>query len=180
MSVREILFFAIIERFYEKYIRYVKGPLDDAENCLPPCHWERYFELVSAGKPLQRLTDFLDVVNAGAYAHTRFDLAEAIAETLKDRADIVASPKALETLRRDLIGRPTNDVFGRASSGFFTSILERATGTFPRGVGVISALNVGVIQVVWMRKFQLWRALAWEDALASLGGPDRVLQQARC
>lgn len=157
------LIFCVIEKFFQKYCDYVITPIQNGTIASSPAHWQTYFELARKQRSLQSFTQFFGQLHAGAFAHIRFDLAEAIEETLAEHPEILADERALEQFYTDLIGIATNGIFGRASQIYLQSIKETIGDIQPSGIGL--ARHFMFLQSVWIKKIQGWRGLAWADAI---------------
>lgn len=160
-----LLIFSIIEKFYQKYQKYVINHIYQLENKNTANHWRIYFDLIEKREPFKNILHFFELVYASAFAHTRYDLAEAIEETLQEHPEIYTDSRKLAQLKVDLVGIPSNDIFQVASEKFLRSIVITMGNNQPTGMKQISSLNFAFTQSVWIKKFQSWRNLAWHDAV---------------
>ncbi len=162
------LIFGVIEQFYQKYVDYVVDPIEDEESRSRQNHWDRYFELVDSRQPFCHLSHFFEVLYAGAFADTRCDQVEPIEAMLIELPELAPDGAKLQRPKTGIIGVATNDVFARASHQYLLSIKVIVGEHHPPGLGVARHLNFEFLHAAWMKKFQGWCKLAWDDAIRQL------------
>jgi uncharacterized protein DUF5995 len=151
----------MLVEFYLRYRDYVFAPVMDSTSCSAP-HWQGYFRQADVYRRRPGHLNRLILLDCGVYAHARYDLAEAIAATL--RAQRCAG---LSELERELVGPRSDQIFTAAARDFILNcegVLPEIVLSLGRRSFMLYVHNTRW----WLPRFQRWREGAWADAVMLL------------
>jgi hypothetical protein len=152
----------VLIEFYRRYRDYVFEPVVDNAVCAAP-HWEAYFKQADSYRHRPGQQSGLRLLEYGAYAHTRYDLAEAIAAAFS-----ASNCARLSEVGREIIGPRSAQIFIRAARDFLVNY-ERILPEIVPSFGRRSFwLYVHYYTRWWLPRFQRWREGAWADAMILL------------
>jgi len=155
--------YTLIRNFYRHYAHFVLLPLTGGGACCSP-QWQWYFDRAARfGRSGGRLDGLMAIV-AGAYAHTRIDLADAIFDTVADLRREDSRGPNLAVVRTALLGPASNAVFRVAARDFLDAQPSRAV---VRRSGSVSRRRHAYTWL-WMSPLQRWRRRAWHEAMEGL------------
>jgi hypothetical protein len=149
----------VLVEFYCRYRDYVFEPVVENAVCPVP-HWEAYFKQADSYCRRPGQLSGLKLLEYGAYAHTRYDLAEAIAAAVS-----VGHSAGLSKAEQEIIGPRSAHIFIRAARDFLENY-ERVLPEIVPSFGRASFwFYVHSNTQWWLPRFQRWREGAWADAM---------------
>jgi hypothetical protein len=152
----------VIVEFYQRYRDYVFEPILNNAVCHVP-HWQPYFEQADSYRRCPGHLSRARLLDYGAYAHIRYDLAEAIAAALS-----AGNCAELSEVEREIIGPRSAQVLIGAAHNFLLNcerILPEIVLSFgQRSFWLFMHHNTWW----WLPRVQRWREAAWADAMVFL------------
>jgi hypothetical protein len=145
--------------FYLRYVDYVFTPaINNVSGRCP--HWQGYFRWADVYRRQPGHLTRVTLLRFGAYAHTRYDLAEAIAA-----ASRVVGHAERAKAEREIVGARSGRVFSGAALDFVLNC-DRLLPEIVLSPRLRSfCLYVHRNDYWWLPRFQQWRRAAWHDAM---------------
>jgi Family of unknown function (DUF5995) len=152
----------VVVEFYGRYRDYVFEPVVEKAMCPVP-HWEAYFKQADSYRRRPGQLSGMRLLEYGAYAHIRYDLAEAIATAFS-----VGHGARVSEAERDINGPGSTQVLIRTARDF----LENYERMLPEIVPSLGRRSVWLYAHHntrwWLPRVQRWRDAAWADAMILL------------
>lgn len=153
--------YTVITHFYALYEDCVLRELDTPLSQVAP-QWRLYHRLSRRLTMRSAISSHLLLISLGARAHTRHDLASAIARAAEDYAD----PDIAR--REHLIGALSARAFREAALDYVAWHRQRQSG-WRYGVLSLYARGLKVLRFIWVPVMEGWRQAAYADAVALAG-----------
>lgn len=159
------LLYLLIEKFYALYDHHVTQVVDENRPKTAP-HWQPYFNTVRKLDASPNSLTMLRVASAGARAHVRYDLADAIIAAALDYQKRYNRLPDLNLARRTHLEAATSKIFERAMFSFTMGETTHIERFLPSNKLILRHSNH--MRHLWVPMLQWWRRSAWSDAVKFL------------
>jgi hypothetical protein len=152
----------VVVEFFGRYRDYVFAPVVENAMCPVP-HWEAYFKQADSYRRRPGQLSGMRLLEYGAYAHIRYDLAEAVASAFS-----VGHCARMSEAERDINGPGSIQVLTRTARDFLENYERMLPEIVPSFGRASFWLYVHNNTQWWLPRVQRWRDAAWADAMILL------------
>lgn len=156
--------YTVIDHFFNRYVANVTG----LEQRRPSPRWQPYFAVAFAWERSQSHHLVWPLLWAGFWAHTRWDLTEAIVLAHRDHVARYGRPPCQNRFRRMMLEGQTDTLFFRAALDYLAAERLHPAGPQSTPSADMATRWACRLSSLWVPMVQRWRGKAWRDACAMI------------